>query len=227
MGAIDVALKPRLWLAARVWAIRCWVGRTIWRVYDWANTPSGGTIISRLTLLALIAVAVYVGLRIYPLTAPHPSTRPDFLDAVLESRALVFAARMTVLFAAAFVILSVTARIWNKEWLSKAGPFEVSAAVSATETIAGDHEALKQELRDAVDAFDGQSAAFTELLTAYEELEMQLKEMSNTSDIPGTIPNAGATTTGGWTWAWQRASKILLKSWNELRSLAAQRRNRR
>lgn len=58
---------------------------------------------------------------------------------------MVFTGRIAVLSVAAFAVLSIAARIWNHEWLTKAGPFEVERAAAISERERDD---LKQQLAE-------------------------------------------------------------------------------
>jgi hypothetical protein len=58
--------------------------------------------------------------------APAPaSSEPDFVDTILSSRAVIASIRITIVFAAIFVVLSVVALIVRKQWLTRVGPVEV------------------------------------------------------------------------------------------------------
>jgi hypothetical protein len=63
--------------------------------------------------------------------APTPTAQnPGFIDAVLASRAVVAAIRLAIIFAAAFVVVSVVALIARGQWLTRVGPVQVSEQVS-------------------------------------------------------------------------------------------------
>jgi hypothetical protein len=100
----------------------------------------------RLLVALSIAVGLYVALRIYPsdLTAPQPHA--DFIATIFQSRVLIFTGRITLLVVAAFIVLSIVARIWNRQWLSKAGPFEISTAMTDVER---ERDGLSDELMSA------------------------------------------------------------------------------
>ncbi|HYV15165.1 MAG TPA: hypothetical protein VE972_04020 [Conexibacter sp.] len=100
---------------------------------------------ARLLLVVLAVLALYVGLRIYPTDLPTLHSHPDFLAVVFQSRALIFTGRVTLLCVAGFVVLSIVVRALNRQWLTKAGPFEVSTAADAEI----ERDALKDELDQA------------------------------------------------------------------------------
>lgn len=76
--------------------------------------------------------------------APTPAPgQPDFIDTILASRAVVVAIRIAVVFAAAFLVLSVVALIARRQWLTRVGPVEVSRRVSDLEE---ENRRLEEEL---------------------------------------------------------------------------------
>lgn len=136
---------------------------TAWR----ACGSDGETIVSRLLLIALGGLAVFAALRSYPHAVPPAAEHPDYVDTVLESRALVLAGRMTLLFAAGFAVLSIAARMWNKEWLSKAGPFEVSQVATSFER---ERELVADELAETRARIEDVSAALEEAMRSFDIL---------------------------------------------------------
>jgi hypothetical protein len=79
--------------------------------------------------------------------SPAPASKePGFIGTVLASRAVVASIRIAILFAAAFVVLSVVALISRRQWLTRVGPVEVSAKVS---DLAIERRQLKKKLRRA------------------------------------------------------------------------------
>lgn len=79
--------------------------------------------------------------------APTPaSEEPGFIDTVLASRAVVASIRIAIVFAAAFVVISVVALISQRQWLARVGPVEVSEKVS---DLAVDRQRLKKDLQEA------------------------------------------------------------------------------
>lgn len=68
----------------------------------------------------------------YPADLPE-SRSPDFIDNIFDNRGVLWAARLLLVSAAAvlafggiFIVLSIGIRIKNREWLRRAGPFEIS-----------------------------------------------------------------------------------------------------
>src|SRR6476661_8593180 len=87
--------------------------------YRWLDAPSGGTVLARLCVIAVAIVGAYAALRVYPTELPASERHPDFLTTIFHSRPIVFTGRVTILCLAAFVVFSIAARMWNREWLSK------------------------------------------------------------------------------------------------------------
>ena len=80
--------------------------------------------------------------------APTPTPEhPGFVDAVLASRSVLAAIRLSVIFAGAFVVVSVVALISQRRWLTRVGPVQVSE----TKT---DDQRIREEVVDISDAWD-------------------------------------------------------------------------
>ena len=69
---------------------------------------------------------------LYPADLP-PSRNPDFVDNIFDNRGVLWAARLLLVSAAAvlafggvFIVVSIGIRMRNREWLRRAGPFEIS-----------------------------------------------------------------------------------------------------
>ncbi len=108
--------------------------------------PTAARTLPRLAGILLALAGAYVGLRLYPSELPSPAVgrRADLLATLFYDQAMVFLLRVVILCAAAFTVLSIVARIWNREWLTKAGPFEVERMVASR-----DRDALKRQLEEA------------------------------------------------------------------------------
>jgi hypothetical protein len=70
---------------------------------------------------------------------------------VLASRAVVAAIRLAIIFAGAFVVISVVALIARRQWLTKVGPVQVSEQVS---DIDAENRRLKDSLENARETID-------------------------------------------------------------------------
>jgi hypothetical protein len=81
----------------------------------------------------LIAIATALLIKgLYPADLPE-SRNPDFVDNVFDNRAVLWAARLLLVSAAGvlafggiFIVVSIGIRMKNREWLRRAGPFEIS-----------------------------------------------------------------------------------------------------
>lgn len=79
------------------------------------------------------AVAVVLLVKgLYPADLPK-SRNPDFVDNVFDNRGVLWAARLLLVSAAGvlafggiFILISIGVRMKNREWLRRAGPFEIS-----------------------------------------------------------------------------------------------------
>ena len=90
---------------------------------------------------------------------PTPE-HPGFVDAVLASRAVVAAIRLAIIFAGAFVVVSVVALISQGRWLTRVGPVQVSE----TKT---DDRRIKEEvvyINNALDRLRQQTSGVDEAL---------------------------------------------------------------
>lgn len=104
--------------------------------------PASASPSARFAALLLALPGALVVLRLYPHELP-PAQHPDLLAAVFYSRAMVFAGRVTLLCLAVFAVLSIGARIVRREWLLRAGPFEVERAAAISER---ERDELKAEV---------------------------------------------------------------------------------
>jgi hypothetical protein len=84
--------------------------------------------------------------------APAPvAENPGFIDTVLASRAVVAALRLALIFASAFIVISVVALIVRRQWLVKVGPVQVSEQVS---DLDAENRRLKESLENARETID-------------------------------------------------------------------------
>jgi hypothetical protein len=98
-----------------------------------------------LTILLVAASFYAVGDAIL---APAPlSADPGFLETLVASRAVVAAVRVAVIFAAAFVVVSVVALISARRWPTKIGPVEIAGEVPKLDT---ESERLKSAMEEYI-----------------------------------------------------------------------------
>lgn len=83
-------------------------------------------------VVACAIAVVLLAKGLYPADLPEPSN-PDFVDNVFDNRGVLWAARMLLVSAAAvlafggvFIVVSIAIRMKHREWLRRAGPFEIS-----------------------------------------------------------------------------------------------------
>jgi hypothetical protein len=105
------------------------------------------------------AVAVVLLVKgLYPADLPQ-SRSPGFVDNVFDNRGVLWAARLLLVSAAGvlafggiFIVLSISIRMKNGEWLRRAGPFEIAEGpVPQTEGEAAFwHRAASRSREEAV-----------------------------------------------------------------------------
>jgi len=145
-----------------------------------AGEANGGPISTALALLLILALMAGLILLIkglYPTDLPTTQD-PDFIDNVFDNRAVVWAARLLLVSAAAvlafgglFIVISTGIRMKNREWLRRAGPFEIS------ETAVSEIEGQVDFWRTATLAGQEEVEELTERLEESDELIEQLHNM--------------------------------------------------
>jgi hypothetical protein len=142
--------------------------------------------ISRLgALLFCIAGAALLIKGLYP--ADLPTTKdPAFIDSIFHNRAVIWAARVLLMAAAAasafggyFIVISIGMRIKNREWLRRAGPFEISEATLTEMTGQRDHWRVTALLEHE------KVVELTECLEESDELIAQLRTALASGSIVG------------------------------------------
>jgi hypothetical protein len=113
------------------------------------ESPKWAIVLGFIFLIALVVLGVIVLYRIYPAHIAH-KRNPGWLDLIFASPLVIFAGRLLLLsialvlaFASAFTILSVVSWSKHRQWLTKAGPFEVSR--DAIETLTQQVEFWQQQ----------------------------------------------------------------------------------
>jgi len=114
---------------------------------------------------------------LYPVDLPL-TRNPDFIDNVFDNRGVIWAARLLLVSAAAvlafggvFIVVSTGIRMKNREWLRRAGPFEIS------ETAVSEVERQLDQWRVAAQARQKKVLELTERLDESEELIAELDEI--------------------------------------------------
>jgi hypothetical protein len=136
-----------------------------------------GLVLLGASILGLVLLAR----ALYPVDLPA-STNPDFIDTIFDNRAVVWGARLLLVSGAAvlafggiFIVVSIGIRMKNREWLRRAGPFEIS-------------EGAVSEIQDQVE-FWRQSA-----LADQAEVAALTKRLGESADL---IQNLHDTVDGG------------------------------
>ncbi len=106
-----------------------------------------GQVFAVVILVLLAAGIVFAVIGIYPHRIPAEKN-PNFVDNIFASRVVILAARITLLFAAAYVAVSVVGLIANRRWISQLGPFKASDPIAR---LGHSAEALESDLQDAVE----------------------------------------------------------------------------
>jgi len=83
-------------------------------------------------MVGAVAAIALLAKGLYPADLPD-SPSPDFVDTFFNNRCVLWAARLLLVSAAgvlafggSFIVLSIGMRMKNREWLRRAGPFEIS-----------------------------------------------------------------------------------------------------
>lgn len=97
------------------------------------SAGSGRGLGAAIGLLVVAAIGIALLIKgLYPADLPK-SPNPDFIDNVFANRAVLLSARLLLVAAAGviglggiFIAVSIGHRTKNREWLRRAGPFEIS-----------------------------------------------------------------------------------------------------
>lgn len=92
-----------------------------------------GRLVISCSLALVSALALVLLVRgLFPADLPE-SHNPDFVDNIFDNRGVLWAARFLLVSAAGvlafggiFIVVSIGIRMKNREWLRRAGPFEIS-----------------------------------------------------------------------------------------------------
>ena len=90
----------------------------------------------------------------------------------------MLAIRVVLVFAVGFIVASLLARIWNRQWLSKAGPFEISDVKDLT----GELDAAQLNLAQAEEDINSLNVRINASDRTIEELLVSLDAASNRLD---------------------------------------------
>jgi hypothetical protein len=112
---------------------------------------------------------------LYPVDLPSVKN-PDFIDTVFQNRSVLLTARVLLVSAAVvlafggfYIVISIGMRMKNREWLRRAGPFEIS------ETTLVEMTGQRDRWRMAALLEQERVAELTERLERSDELIAQLR----------------------------------------------------
>lgn len=128
-----------------------------------------------LLILTCVVGVVLLAKALYPVDLPSVKN-PNFIDTVFDNRALLWTARLILVSAAVvlafggiFIVISIGMRLKNKEWLRRAGPFEIS------ETTMKEIEGQLERWHSAALIGQEEVADLTERLERADELIEQFR----------------------------------------------------
>jgi hypothetical protein len=138
---------------------------------------AGRAFISFGLVVACAIAIVLLAKGLYPADLPQ-SRNPDFVDNVFANRGVLWAARLLLVSAAAvlafggvFIVVSIGIRMKNREWLRRAGPFEISEGTLGQAKDEADY------WRRATLATEAEAVDLRERLKRSEELIGDLKSL--------------------------------------------------
>lgn len=135
-----------------------------------------GSTFSAVILLGVMAIGAFFLVKgLVPADLP-PNDDASFIDSIFHNKGVVLAARLLLVSAAVvlavggiYIVASTIKRMANKEWLRKAGPFEVP------ETAVSEIEGQIDRWRRAARVGEEEVAELTERLQESDELIEQLQ----------------------------------------------------
>lgn len=135
-----------------------------------------GKVALRVGLLVCVSVGAYFLVKgLTPADLPTTGSA-SFIDGVFHNKGVVLAARLLLVSAAVvlavggvFIVASTIRRMANREWLRKAGPFEIP------DTAVSEVEGQLEHWRQMAQAGEEEIADLTEELREAEEMIEQLQ----------------------------------------------------
>lgn len=144
-------------------------GATDARFERWGQ--SLGPLLTAPALLVLLVAGIYAIGDAVLAPAPTPED-PGFVDTVLGSRAVVASIRLALIFAGAFVVVSVVALIVRGQWLTKVGPVQVSERVS---DVGAEIRRLEGSLEEAEETIDDLEQDLAQSADRIEQMKRDAK----------------------------------------------------
>lgn len=126
-------------------------------------------------LLLLVVGTVLVIVALF--SGEVPTKRdPGFIDTIFASAIVVGAARIALLFACGYVVISVIALIAGRRWLRQVGPIAADEVSKSVTDVVEERDLLAADLadaRDTIEVLTGQlEHASDELEQAYSHIDM-------------------------------------------------------
>jgi hypothetical protein len=120
-----------------------------------------------------LIVSLFLGPKIDP--GPHPG----WLATIFASRGVVGAVRIAIIFAAAYVTISVCVLIGSRKWLTRVGPVEVAESARGFDAESGSLSDDLAAARDTIDGLETRLGAASQARDdALEELRSALEDVA-------------------------------------------------
>jgi hypothetical protein len=126
--------------------------------------------------LAVPAAVVFAMYEAFPRKEIEPRPGEGWLDTVFANQYVIFSARvvliglaLVLLFGAIYIAVSIFYRIYRREFLHKAGPFEAAIAATADRDLAQVGDVYQEALNEAWEANEELERRLAAALEAMEE----------------------------------------------------------
>ena len=154
---------------------------------DGRASGAGSRLIGSLFFFAILIGVVFLVVGLAPTNLP-PDKGSNFVDTVFHNKGVILAARLLLVAAAVvlaaggvFVVSSIVMRMRNREWLKRAGPFEIGdVELDDVESEAERWRSIAAAGRDEVEELTEQLQAAQELtevlqgkLSTYEGVQVE------------------------------------------------------
>jgi hypothetical protein len=132
-----------------------------------------GQVLGFIVVIGLLVAAGFLGVSLFLGPKINPGPHPSWLATLFSSRGVVGAVRIAIIFAAAYLVVSVCALIAGQQWLTRVGPLEVASSVKG---LAAERDKLASDLAEARDTIDQLEDRLTETTRLYEEAAQTLNQ---------------------------------------------------
>jgi hypothetical protein len=143
---------------------------------DRKASAGGSKLFASLFSSAILIGVAFLVTGLAPTDLP-PDKGPNFIDTVFHNKGVILAARLLLVSAAivlavggVFVVSSIVMRMRSREWLKRAGPFEIEEAAMS------DVESEADYWRATADASEEEVEELTEQLQVAQALTKELRE---------------------------------------------------